>query len=101
MTTPATISDDGRLWNLNRAGEDPIPFAVAEADLSTSTVIFKVKGGPVVTMEPNPAVATGKLLAFTVDDLAAIPATGSDFYIRNETTGQVYLDGKVYARGFA
>lgn len=101
MSTPPTISDDGRLWNLNKAGEDPIPFAVADADLSASTVIFKVDGGPTVTLQPNPAVATGKLLVFSLEELAAIPPRGASFFIRNETSGQVYLDGKVFARGFA
>lgn len=101
MITPPTISDDGSVWNLKRAGEDPIPFAVAGADLSADTVIFKVKGGPTVTMTANPDAPATKILAFTLAELAALPAHGADFFIRNETTGQVYLDGKVFARGFA
>lgn len=105
MSTSLTVSDDGSVWNLHRAGVDEIPFALQDdgvaADISGDEVTFKVAGGPTVTMEADGRYPTGLVLRFTLEDIAAIPARGADFRIKNETTGQVYLDGKVFARGFA
>ena len=100
MTTPL-ISEDGSTWNLHRAGNPPIPFAVSGDDLSAATVVFRVRGGPTVTLQANPDLPTGKLIVFTADHLAAIPERGAEFFIRNQTTGEVLLDGRVFARGFA
>lgn len=80
---------------------DPIQFDEPGVDLSVCTVIFKVKGGPTVTLVSDPDNATGKLLVLSLEELAALPAHGADFYVRNETTGQLLHDGKVFARGFA
>lgn len=100
MTTP-TYSDDGTVWNLHRAGADPLPLAVEGADISADEVIFKVEGGPTVQFGPDPNNPTGKLLTFAPEDLAAMPARGAQFYVKNVTANQVYIDGKVFVRGFA
>lgn len=101
MNNPPTISDDGSVWNLHKAGEDPIRFDVEGHDLSGATVVFRVEAGPTITLENDPENLMGKVLAFSLADLAAIPARGAEFYIRNETSGQVLLTGKVFVRGFA
>lgn len=102
MSTPPTISADGSVWNLHRAGVDPIPFAVAGVDLTAVNLVFKVAGGPTVALVPNPSVPTGKLIVFSLSDLAAIPKLGADFYVQPVTGGTApYLEGKVFVRGFA
>ena len=100
---PETISKDGSVWNVYRAGEDPVPFNVDGADLTGITVIMKVNGGPTITLVPNPEIPTGKLVVFSLADLAAIPARGADFYIQNPsspTPMRPYLTGKIFAHGF-
>ena len=101
MKTPDIISADGTVWTFYRAGTDPIRFDVDGTDLSGKTVVFKVAGGPTVTMVDDPENPAGKMLVMSLTDLAALPAQGADFYIRDEASGQVLHDGKVYARGFA
>lgn len=99
--TPATVSDDGSVLNFHRAGMDPVQIAVDGADLSNDLVIFRVEGGPTVTLTADPEHPAGKLLHLTLDELAAIPQRGADFFLRNETSGDVLLEGRVFVRGFA
>lgn len=103
---PLTVSDDGTVWNLHRAGVDPIEFAYENQDgtpvnLQADTVTFKVKDGPVVTLVANPASATDLLIDFSDADLLAMPKRTADFRIKNETTGQVLLFGLVSVTGIA
>lgn len=101
MTTPATISDDGSVLNLNRAGMDAITIIVDGVDLSNETVIFKVEGGPTVTLSADPENTAYKLLRLTVEEIAEIPKLGAAYFVRHEETGDVLMEGKVFARGFA
>lgn len=101
-----TISTEGNVWNLHRASEEEIPLVVTEADgsptdISGDYVVFRVKDGPEIVLETDARYPTGLILKFTFVALEAIPARGSDFYIKNLTTGEVYLDGRVFVRGFA
>jgi hypothetical protein len=105
MKVPYTISDDGRRWSLHAAGVDPIQINVIsgsdQIDISADDIIWKVEGGPTVTLATDPDNDKGKLLVIEVEDIAAIPPRGSIFYVKNLTTDTVLLEGEVAVRGFA
>ena len=104
MAQPITVSDDGTIWSLHLDGVEPQSFAIQDdgviSDLTDHEIIFRVNNGPTIALAPDPENIGCVVVAFTLEDLDAIPKRGAEFYIKDLTNDQIYLEGEVFTRGF-
>ncbi|HEY0011540.1 MAG TPA: hypothetical protein VGB79_01660 [Allosphingosinicella sp.] len=102
---PNNVSPDGSVWSFHASGSDIIHLELAENDIdrdaSANVVVFRVKGLLDIEFEPDPDNPLGIRLVLTPSDIARLPTRGTPFFVKNMTTGELLIEGKVSRRGFA